>query len=590
MGCFSSARLATFFGQRRILLIAAALGLLIALPSLGSGFFLDDYCHRVILLSGQNTSLFDWYRTGSARTDAMLQSGLLPWWMYPDSKLVFFRPLAEWLIKLDYLLWPDSAPLMHLHSIVWYVALIAATGCAYRRLMPAPAMVGLAIVMFALDAGHSSAVAWLANRNSLVAMTGSMCALLCYMQGRWSWWLLGCLLYGLTLGCAEAALAITGYFFAYEVFLSNRPWGQRIARLAPYALISVVWLAFWYMRGYGNAGPGIYTDPSTDPIGFLRNMIYRGPFLLFGQLSMLPVEVLSAFDESPLRPYLLIVALIAIALLAKLLWPFLKKSPVARFYALGMGIALIPICGVQLFGRSLIYVSFGALGLLGMFFHTVFFDRSQRQTISPVVPVLLLVLHIVISPLLFLSINWLLPTMDHFIDARTIQLPDVGGAEKKVLALSVDNYETNIFFPLMRDKGLSLGAKPTRAVPTISRIRALSIGNEEFELLREDQDTLVIRGKNGFEKMRKGIYGFGQGAVVELDDVTITILEVSAERTATAIEYRFKPGVLHTYEVIDWNGQKFVSSRLPAPGQAMRIKATRDIVRTATDVNAVGPI
>ena len=557
----------------RVILLAALLGLLVALPSLKSGYFLDDYFQRTVVLTHADASPFYAYRMGDPQTDAKIESGILPWWTHPDAKLVFFRPIAEGLMRLDYRLWPDSTALMHLHSIAWYVVLVAIAGFVYARFMPSAMAVGLAAIMFAVDYGHGGAVAWLADRNALVAMTGSMLALLCYTRERWSWLLLGCLFFAVTLGCAEAALAVTGYFFSYEVFLSKRPWSQRILRLLPYALVSVIWLVLWHLRDYGSAGPSFYTDPFSDPVDFLQNVIYRIPAILFSQLSKFPAEILGVFEGSPGHYPMLVLLLLGCGVFIRFLWPLIVSSPQAGFFALGMCIAALPICGVQLVTRSLFYVSFGATGLLALWLGRYLSAQEPPSNAVKGFAVVMLVLHFLVNPVFFVGSELAMPILDGFVDSRKINLPNNDGVDKKLLVLSLDNYQRSIFFPMTKDKGLSLGADPVRPKPSIERVMALVSGTGEFDLTRKDDNTLVTRSRDGFEKMRTGKYGFNRGDVVRLEDVTITIRNVNANRAATEIEYQFKPGILQHYTVVTWHGKQFEPATLPAVGTTDTVNA-----------------
>lgn len=566
------ARIGAFLTNRRIFLFAALLGFLIALPSLWAGLLLDDYGQRIIMLTKQDANPFEFYRMGSAQTEAQVQSGIQPWWKYPTSQLAFFRPVARWLMQVDYQLWPDSIWLMHLHSVLWYAALVAAVGLVYRRFTPVPIAAGFSAILFAVDAWHGGAVAWLANRNVLVAMTGSMLALLCYERRQWYWQLLGCLIFALTMACAEAALAITGYFFAYEVFLSKQRWPQRILRLLPYALIVVLWFAFWRRYGYGSAGPGFYTDPATNPLGFLQNMTYRLPAILFGQFALVAVEIFGVIESTLWRPYALAGALIAVLIFVRLLWPLLQSSAQARFYALGMLIAAIPICGVQLVNRSLWYVGFGALGVLGLLFERFFFAQVKPKKSLAWFTGVMLFLHFVVSPISFVIGIKAVNVLDSYFDARTFHLPDAGAANKKTLAIATQNYELNIMFPLMKDKELLLDTKSSEPQLSIAKVRALTNGPGEFELWRKDDDTLVVRRDSGFEKMREGRYGFNKGDSVVLDDVAITVREINSNREATEIEYRFKSGALNNYEVVTWGGNYFVPAQLPEIGMKTIVK------------------
>ncbi|MGH8444813.1 MAG: hypothetical protein ACREVL_06070, partial [Solimonas sp.] len=349
-------RLKGFFAHRHGVFVAALIGLALSLPMLGNGYFMDDYQQRITLLGGDvNGNAFDFFTRGSPVADAQFQSGVLPWWHWPESKTRFFRPVAQWLMQIDYRWWPDSLPLMHLHSLLWYGLLIVAAGFVYRAFTPAPWVAGLAVVLFAVDSAHAGAVAWLANRNVLVCLLTGLLCLLCHHRGGALGMLAGWALFCLGMATGEAALAITGYLFAYEVFLSPRPLWLRALRLLPYALIALGWMAWWRVGGYGTAGPGFYIDPGQEPLRFLHEMLFRAPAYLAGWFFVPSADIFGLLLGPATRIPTLIYALLLLALLAWLLLPLLRASAQARFYALGMLIALIPICGGAVVSRSLWY-------------------------------------------------------------------------------------------------------------------------------------------------------------------------------------------------------------------------------------------
>ena len=563
-------KLAAIFSNRKIVLAAALLGFLLALPSLMNGLCMDDYQQRTTLLTDPAGNPFEFYRMGTPQAEAMLQRGVLPWWTHPDSRLVFFRPIAKWLMQVDYRFWPDNFFLMHLHSTLWYVLLVLLAGIAYRRFIASPLAVGLAVMMFALDGWHGGAIAWLANRNVIVAMSGSLLALLCYRRENGWWQIPGCILFALTLASAEAALAVTGYFFAYEIFLSKQRWPSRILRLLPYAFIAIVWLAFWRHYGYGSSGPGFYTDPGADPKEFLRAIFYRAPAYLFGQLTFFPIEIIDMLDDSGWRFYLSGVVLAACAVIARIFWPLLRSSSTACFFALGMLIATLPLCGSQLAGRSLWYVGFGAYGLLALWLESFFAAQTQKKLTR--FAGALLILHLAISPFLFIFGGKVFAMLDNFMDTRTVRLASGNDRSKHVLAFSAQQYEANTYYPLLKDEALSLGNMPLRPGMAISKLRLLINGAEDFELSRKDQDTLVVHRDSGFEKMRKGKYGFDKDERVVLDDVTVTVREINTLREATEIEFRFNADELHNYEIVTWAGNYFEPAALPEVGQKILVK------------------
>jgi hypothetical protein len=323
------------------------------------------------------------------------------------------------------------------------------------------------------------------------------------------------------------------------------------------------------------AGPNFYIDPLAEPGPFLSALIYRFPAYLVGQFLLLfpPVEIFSRFEDSGLRLYILAYALAILTLLVWLLMPLLRSSRLARFFGLGMLIAVIPICGSTLYSRALWFVGFGATGLLVLFVEQ-YRDlpmATQRLKLSAVFAGAMMVVHLWISPLVFVAFGARAQALIGRLDSHWVQLPDEGMPGRKVLALSTANYGATITFPWFKDQALSLGRAPTRPPPSIARVRALTEGTGTFELLRKDADTLEVRTASGLTTFRPSRYGFSPDDRVKLDDVEIVVEAVSPERAPTQIEYRFRPGTLAAYEVIAWQGKRFVPSQLPAIGQSVTI-------------------
>jgi len=577
-----------FFESRYIFWIAALFAVVVSLPTLITGFIADDYQQRVLFLQGNpHDNPYEFFHRGTPQTEANIQGGIVPWWVYPDSKVSFYRPIAHWLMMMDYRLWPDSRMLMHLHSVLWYGLLALAAGLAYRQLMPTRWVAGCAAVLFAVDASHSVAVAWLCNRATMLGFLVSTLALLCYQREKLQWYVLGCALFAISLACGEPALAMSGYFFAYELCLSDRPLARRILRLVPYALVAVGWLAYWKIHGYGTAGPGIYTDPTVEPLQFLQEMMYRMPAYLVGQFLVLPsADFFSAMViTQTLRTIGLVYSWIIVALLFWILTPLLRSSRLARFYGVGLLVSGVLICGQTPVGRSLWFVGFGAIGLLALYIEQ-FLGRFRALPLSPRLlrvttpfTTFVVVLHLWVSPLLFITYGQLVGYGDTIVDTHYLHLPDDGPPGKKVLILSTWNYYGSIEYPLLKDRGLAVGSKPSRPPPSITHIVALTEGSEEFVLTRKDADTLLVNATKYIEGgLRSGHYGFNMGDRVVLNEVEMEVLAVTPSRRARMVEYRFKPGVLATYEPIRWNRGKFEPTTLPAIGESVTIKTDYDIL------------
>ena len=128
------------FMHRRFPLILAVLAVVLTLPSLGVGWVADDYYQRARMadadffpgISGEPWKFFD-FATSESMAWAM-DLGAWPWWTYPELRAAFWRPLTVATHWVDYRLWPEHPVFMHVHSLLWFAALIACVAVMYRRL------------------------------------------------------------------------------------------------------------------------------------------------------------------------------------------------------------------------------------------------------------------------------------------------------------------------------------------------------------------------------------------------------------------------------------------------------------------------
>jgi hypothetical protein len=463
--------------------------------------------------------------------------------------------------------------MMHLHSVLWYALAVVVACLTYRRMLSSRWAAGLASILFAIDATHAS-IAWLANRNVLPCISSALLSLLCYRHRSWPSRLAAYFLFAFSLACGEASLAITGYYLAYAMFLSDERWRQRIVSLLPFGLIALAWLAFWTSRGFGTSGPGFYINPVENPSLFLKELIYRFPAYLVGQLFLPPAEIFASAEDNAMRAYFWAYATGLVALLIWLFMPLLRQSREARFFGLGMLIAVIPICSSSLVSRSLWFVGFGAAGLLALFMEQYrnLPLSARRRRYSAAFAATMMVMHLWISPLLFIAYGKAPDALDALMDSRHVELPDAGAPGRRVLAISTVSYLGTITFPLLKDQAMSLGSAPTRVPPSIARIRALTEGQGEYTLIRAGADILIASCPSGFNTLRPTPYRFAAGDHVGLDDVDIVVHSVSRSGAPTLIEYDFKRGALEGYDIIAWQLDHFVSAKLPPVGTHANIR------------------
>ncbi|MGB2895070.1 MAG: hypothetical protein WBB65_02755 [Anaerolineales bacterium] len=478
--------------------LALLLAVVLSLPALWRGWgFEDDIYHRAILLTSSlpeaMKSLFVFLDPSTTR--AQMEIGVLPWWTLETTQIAFFRPLAVVTFWLDYQLWPDNSMLMHAHNLIWYLAVCAAAALLYRRIMGHHLASGLAILLFALNFPHVNAVYSIAARSQLIATFFGILALWAHDKSSRDDWkagfLLGPVFLALSLFSAEAGIAIVGYLAAHVLFIDRGLWRNRLSRLIPYALVVVIWRLIYHSLGYGVWGSGFYLDPLSEPFRFALNIIEHAPILLLGQW-VLPDPVLYAGLSTVGQIAFWLLAVAILIVLAMMMAPMFGKIRRARYWGLGMLLAVIPICGVSLAsGRHLLILSIGAIALMAQFItgrftenHRLLFSRRWK-TFSFAVAILLLSLHALIYPIMASTIRWVADPTPAMMDLGP--LPGVEGQD-----LIIVNSPS---------PGQSLYLLPLREVtekPIPAHLRILAPAHSQIEVTRLDDQTVLIKPESGF--------------------------------------------------------------------------------------------
>jgi len=485
--------------HRFLTVFVALLGMMLVLPVLWRGWgTMDDTLHRMLLLSSTLPQALEtqFVFLDPSVNAQLMDLGVVPWWAFEGVQIAFLRPLASLTHWLDYQLWPNSSFLMYVHCVLWYGGLCGVMTLAYRRFMGRGVVAGLAAFLFAADATHLRTMTILAGRNSLMAPLFGVLALLSHDQwrrrGRGLYALLASLNLVLALLSAEAGLAMVAYLFSYAVCLDRGTWRRRLGSLIPYAVIVVVWRLGYRALGYRAWGSGFYVDPLQEPLRFALNVLQCGPVLLLGQWIVLEPGVYAILSSWGVLAFWLITVSILV-FVAKMLIPLLRQDRVARFWGLGMLLAVVPICAVSFpHGRLLTLVGFGAMGLMAQFILGLFKrsdwlpDRRAWQKSARALGVFLVGLHAVLSPLLLLFAN---AAFDGFFDPM-VDLGSLPGVEQQdVVIVNMPSPGNAIFIPAVREAH-------GKAVP--AHLRILAPGYAAVEVTRVDARTLVVRPEHGY--------------------------------------------------------------------------------------------
>lgn len=348
---------------RRVQLAVALLGLALVLPSLRAGFFADDYL-QIAQLEGWSANpvspldLYSFVPRDRARMATLVDRGA-PYFAAPGLELRFLRPLSSALMALDHALFGRRPLGYHLHTLLWYAALLAVVGAVYRRAGPRSLWL-LAFLIFCLDDGHGLSVSFIAARNAVVSCVLVWLGLGAHLRWRVHGWRPGAwlapLLGALGLAAGEMGFAALAYLVAWEI-CERRPGWRRA--LAPTALLVAVYLVIYRLTGAGAHASGAYLDPFRDPLGFLAELPARLSMLFGGLLLRTPVDF--AFLDGRLRTPLIAAGVAAAIVVALWLPRALRRLPPeesARVRWLGLGAAGALVAGTPgLLGERLLFAA-----------------------------------------------------------------------------------------------------------------------------------------------------------------------------------------------------------------------------------------
>ena len=390
------ARIRKVMENRYAPLVIAGIAGVIMLPALNAGLIQDDLFHRIRLvkpsqlpeqLSGTGMippdagaltaalrEMHSFSRT-QQDTDNLMESGLCPWWTFKNWRFANWRPLDSFTHWLDYRLFPDSPPLMHLHNIVWFTAMVFLLAILYRQLMTPVWIATLAALLYTIDDSNYFPAMWIANRNLLLALFFSILTLLLHHR----WRLQNSLAAGvaapvtllLSLLSTEAGIATFAYLFAYALIIDRASRVQRIMSLAPGFIVVAAWRMIYNGLGYGAFGSGFVIDPGREPMRYVQAVLERAPILLSGQWGGTPAEILNIFSDYAGALYLL-AAVLYLTLILLVFLPLLRNNRVALFWFVGMLLCVLPICASLPMNRNLLFVAIGAFGVMAQFIGGLF--------------------------------------------------------------------------------------------------------------------------------------------------------------------------------------------------------------------------
>ncbi len=595
-------------GPRHLVLAAA---LLLAAPSLVSGFSLDDYVLVEQMARPGAPELagrmpFDLFRWLDPVHDRLLIDGQgMPWWTFAQARCAFMRPLSSLTHALDHWLWPGDPFLMHLQSLAWLALLLALAAKAYLSLLPEAWVAGVASVMFSIDSGHGAAAGWISNRNALIAGAFAIAALLFHhdwrRSARGSRALAACACFALALISGELALGVVGYLLAYALCVERGPVRTRVASLLPYGAIAGIWAGARAAAGYGSFGLGVYVDPLAEPLSFLRNLPLRWTVLISSEVSRVPSDIYNVVPTQS-QPLLLAFALWVCASLFWFVWPSVRSTahvsgrvarpfrpvgeapggpaagdgedqsrPVMRFFALGAALATLPLCATLTSDRLLVLAGFGVMPLLARGMHDALrgvgaADLRLRRLFTGLLAVAHLLVDPVLLPALALSPAW----VASFAKAADASLPATPALrEQTVIVAGVPDSAILSYLPAMRT---------VEGEPRPDKLYWLSATARPTQIERRGTRVLRVTSEDGFFdprwESRSPGHPFHRGDRIVLSEMTVVVEALTADGRPAVCDFHFaRPLDSPRYLWRTWRRGRLAPFAPPAPGQAVTLSA-----------------
>lgn len=564
---------------------------LVVLVLLGSvvfqGLQVDDLWHRgffrgdALWAHGKQPfwKMFSFFEGDPAAVVRFRERGLVPWWSDESVRIAFFRPLSALTHALDYTLWPASPGLMHLHSLLFYLALVTVAALVFRRLLQ-PTAAALAALLYAVDHNHGGVVGWVANRNALVAALFGLLALHFHDRASRghgaSRWLAAAAL-TLALLSGESALGAVGYLAAYALVFDERPLRQRARSLLPHVGVVLSWAVVYRLGGYGASRSGLYLDPGEAPLRVLAQVPEYAALLFAAEWGSIAPEtelLLPPAGRVALRIVALLVVLGGLVALA----PRLRTQRSSRFLLLGALLAVIPSCATVPATRLLLLPGFGLVGLVAEAV-VDFVKAAGAASRGPVRIVRAWFAlwvgggHLVLSPLLLVPMAWQMVLVQSTLEGFAASFPpdDAALSAQRLVIVGTPDATFGGYVSVLRHEA---GHTTPRGMVS------LAVGTRPCEVLREREDAVVVTAPGGFLQgptdflERDPEVRMPVGTRFQLSDVTIDVLRVTDAGVPDVARFTFVGGAADArYRWVRWLGGRYVPFELPAVGTSVRVEA-----------------
>lgn len=369
----------------------------------------------------------------------------------------------------------------------------------------------------------------------------------------------------ISLLSGEIGISTSCYLGAYALTLDRNGPRKGLLALWPFALTCIIWWSLYKLGNFGANNSDLnYIDPVESPLIFMSKLFERIPVLLFAQLGIVPAE-LYGFSPKPVPAYLA-VAWLFIGGVVYLLWPLLKASPVARFWALGAAFSVAPITATVPADRNLLFVGIGASALLGMLFHALF-SKLQTSRLQRGSTWMLVVLHLILSPLLLPLFSYSPQLWSQLMGLHLARQIPIENTQESLLTFGI---------PMP----VGLGATPMRfadGLPLADKFWMISSLKQDFVITRINDNTLTVTTEKGMiDTIEANLRNLERNPFttdfhITLTDLDIAVTQVMPGGKPLELTLTFNNNRLATTRILSWNGKSFELHDIPALGGSLSL-------------------
>lgn len=301
-----------------LVFIVLALTVIAYSNSLNNYFFIDDFIHLDRSRpSEMNKLLTSWELT----SEDMKQS----WWVSPDMRVTYFRPMVSLSFYLDRHLWGSNPFGFHISNLLMHLITAILVFVIANKLTSNFSISFLSMSVFLLHPVHASAVQWISGRTSIIMTLFYIFAFYCYLrysdcrERKFLWSSLLMLFFSLSLLAKEAAITLPILLITFEIYFIRKT--KRAYKLIGLIIgVLLIYLSIRFLFVPFSIIPDPYfaqVEISSLPILALRLILYL--FSCFLLLPILPFHNLFVWSNYP-------VLLIIGSLLLTIIFLAVRKS------------------------------------------------------------------------------------------------------------------------------------------------------------------------------------------------------------------------------------------------------------------------